>query len=367
MDDRLAIHTSQVIRRGAALHPDREALVFAERRLTYADLELETDRLAALLGDAPLQPGDRIALLGRNSVDYALALIALARRGFVVLPLNWRLAETALAGTAAKFGSRALLHTAEFAAEASALSAAVPSIGLLHCIDDGSPLPSAEAAAAWAARDAVAPRRDDLFACISTGGTEGLPKGVPVTNAMVEACIVGLLSYERLASDDVTMVLPQMFHNPQLYVIAPLMLGGKIVVPAMTSFDSELVLRTIERERVTRFLGVATMMVYLMDAQDRLGVDLSSLRSISYGGAPFAPTTVERLVRTFGCDLLQLYGQTETSVVVSVLDAEDHRSALADPARRHGLGSADRADRHGRGPGRRRRRPAGAAGRRRRR
>jgi acyl-CoA synthetase (AMP-forming)/AMP-acid ligase II len=343
MPDRLAIHTSSVIRRGAALHPNREAIVFAGRRLTYADLDLETDRLAAHLGQAGLGAGDRVAMLGRNCIDYAVGLLAIGRRGFVALPFNWRLSDQALAGTAAKFAPRALFYTAEFADAAERLAAAVEGIELIHCLDaDAADLPSPEQAREWAAANAVAPSRDDLFACISTGGTEGLPKGVPVTNAMVESCVVGLLSYERLGEDDVTMVLPQMFHNPQLYVIAPLMLGGKIVIPTMPSFDSELVLRTIESEGVTRFLGVATMMAYLLDAQDRLGADISSLRSISYGGSPFAPATVERLVRTFGCDLLQLYGQTETSVVVSVLGPEDHRGALAEPELRHRLGSAGR-------------------------
>lgn len=343
MSDRLAIHTSSVIRRGAGLFPDREAIVFGDRRLTYADLATETDRLAARLGAAGLRPGDRIALLGRNCVDYAVALLALHRRGFVGLPLNWRLSDHALGGTAEKFSPRAVLYTEEFADAAARLVEAHDGIVLAHSLDGGhDQLASAEAAREWVEANCLSPQRGDLFACISTGGTEGLPKGVPVTNAMVEACVIGLLSYETLREDDVTMILPQMFHNPQLYVIAPLMVGGKIVVPTMPSFDAELVLRTIEGEGVTRFLGVATMMTYMMDAQDRLGLDISSLRSISYGGSPFSPKTVERLVRTFECDLLQLYGQTETSVVVSVLGADDHRAALADPDLRHRLGSAGR-------------------------
>ncbi|MFN8217077.1 MAG: AMP-binding protein [Solirubrobacterales bacterium] len=343
MADRLAIHTSSVIRRGAGLHSGREAIVFGEQRLTYGDLAEETDRLAAQLGAAGLRPGDKVALLGRNCVEYAVALLALHRRGFVGLPLNWRLSDHALAGTAAKFAPRAILHTEEFAGAAARLAAAREEIVLAHSLDGGrAQLPSAEQAARWVEENAAPPRREDLFACISTGGTEGLPKGVPVTNAMVEACVIGLFSYESLREDDVTMILPQMFHNPQLYVIAPLLVGGKLVIPTMPSFDSELVLRTIESERVTRFLGVATMMTYMMDAQDRIGADIASLRSISYGGSPFSPKTVERLVRTFQCDLLQLYGQTETSVVVSVLGAEDHRGALADPELRHRLGSAGR-------------------------
>jgi acyl-CoA synthetase (AMP-forming)/AMP-acid ligase II len=157
---------------------------------------------------------------------------------------------------------------------------------------------------------------------------------------MVEACVAGSFTYEPLWPSDVSLVLPQMFHNPQLYVFSPLTVGGKLVIPDMRSFDAELVLRTIVDEGVTRFLGVATMMTYLMDAQDRAGFDLSQLRSISYGGAPFAPQTIERLIKTFDCDLFQLYGQTEASVVISVLTPHDHRAALSDARLRHRLGSA---------------------------
>lgn len=176
MSDRLAIHASSLIRRAAALHPEREAIVFGERRIAYADLALATDRLAALLGDAGLAPGDRVALLGRNSVDYALAMLALARHGFVALPLNWRLSDEALAGTAGKFESGALLYTEEFAEQADTLAGAVGTIELSHSLD-GAPLPSEARAREWAAREARKPRREDLFACISTGGTEGCRRG----------------------------------------------------------------------------------------------------------------------------------------------------------------------------------------------
>jgi acyl-CoA synthetase (AMP-forming)/AMP-acid ligase II len=339
----LAIHPSSLIRRAAALHADREAIVWQDERLTYGGLAARTDALAAALGEAGLVPGARVALLGRNNLGYAVGLLALARRGFSAVPLNWRLGAQALTATAAKYAPDGLLYTRDFAATADALRAALPSIRAAVCVDaPDTDLPTPAAAATWVAASARPPRRDDVFAYISTGGTEGVPKGVIVTNAMLEACVMTMLAADPVSADDVTLVLPQMFHNPHLYVVGPLLVGGKLVVPDMPSFDAELVLRTIEAEGVTRFLGVATMMNYLLDAQDRIGADLHTLRTISYGGAPFSPRLIERLLDVFGCDLMQLYGQTETSVLVSTLRPEDHRAALADPALRHRLESAGR-------------------------
>jgi acyl-CoA synthetase (AMP-forming)/AMP-acid ligase II len=85
------------------------------------------------------------------------------------------------------------------------------------------------------------------------------------------------------------------------------------------------------------------MMTYLADAQERVGADLSSLRVVAYGGAPFAAATLKRLMKTFACDFRQTYGQTETSVVITSLEPDQHRLALTDATKRHRLESAGRA------------------------
>jgi acyl-CoA synthetase (AMP-forming)/AMP-acid ligase II len=338
---RPAIHISSIIDRASRLHPERDALVWQDERLTYGDLDSATAGIGRELRGAGLEAGDRVAILGRNDVGVALGLLSLSRFGFPAVPLNWRLADVALAATASRYRPRGLLFTEAFRPAAEALAAAVPEITALVCLDRDQ-RPAVEEAGEVGAGSGYEPGRDDIFAFISTGGTEGVPKGIPVTNSMVEASTIAQIASEPITDRDVTLILPQMFHNPHLYVIPPLLLGGKLVVPDMPSFDAELLLRTIEAEGVTRFLGVATMMAYLLDAQDRIAADVSSLKTISYGGAPFATRTVTRLLETFDCGLLQLYGQTEASVLVSTLSPEDHRSALEDERLSHRLESAGR-------------------------
>jgi acyl-CoA synthetase (AMP-forming)/AMP-acid ligase II len=329
------VNVRTILERGAANHGEREALAWGDDRVTYERLDALTGALAASLAEHGAAPGDRVALLGRNDVDYALALLGILRGGFVAVPLNWRLSPDAVAATAAKFSPSTILYAEEFAAIAETIAPAERRLEL--------------ATARSAAEERRAPAlagpplaRDQLAAIISTGGTEGTPKGVEVTHGSIEACAISLLCSDHLSSDDVQLVLPQMFHNPQLYVVPWLLVGAKLVIPQMTSFDPELLLRTIAAEGVTHFLGVATMMTYLRDAQERLQVDLSSLKVVAYGGAPFAPATLERLMATFACDFRGTYGQTETAVVVSVLEPADHRAALSDDRLRHRLASAGR-------------------------
>jgi long-chain acyl-CoA synthetase len=260
------------------------------------------------------------------------------RGGYVVVPLNWRRSDEALGATAAKFRPEALLYSEDFAAQAERIESAAEVEVALRIEDVAGP--DAEPAPPVPDGTWREPQRDDLYALIGTGGTTGTPKGVPVTNAMVEACTIGQLCTRRWHAGDVLLFLPQLFHNPHFYIVPPLLMGGTIVVPEMTSFDAPLLLRTIERERVTMFGAVSTMLTYMRDAQADVGADLSSLETLGYGGSPFAPVTLKSTMEVFDCDMLQFYGQTETSILITCLGPEEHREAIADPALAHRLRSA---------------------------
>jgi acyl-CoA synthetase (AMP-forming)/AMP-acid ligase II len=90
------------------------------------------------------------------------------------------------------------------------------------------------------------------------------------------------------------------------------------------------------------FGAVSTMLTYMRDAQEEVGADLSSLETLGYGGSPFAPTTLTRTMEVFDCDMLQFYGQTETSILITCLGPEEHREALAAGSLGHRLRSAGR-------------------------
>lgn len=322
----LQISPAAILETGAFACPEKPALAWGEERVSYRQLEQRTAALGARLASLGAQPGDRIALLGRNSVDYGIALLALMRWGLVAVPLNWRLAEAALAGATRNYEPRFLLHGEEFAEASGRLGEEVPSLERVLSIAGAG---AGSAAPPWR----FDPAGEELVAVISTGGTEGTPKGVPLTQAALQASVLNALAVERMEADEVVLILPQMFHNPHYYLLPPLLMRATLIVPDTQTFDAELLLRTIEAERVTRFLGVATMMRFLDDAQRKLGADLSSLRQVTYGGAPFAPALLREVTQTFECDFVQVYGQTETSVAISSLSARRWRTCSARPGR----------------------------------
>lgn len=334
-----AIHMSRIVERGARAHPERLALGWQEKRISYGELGERTEAVAARLARAGLGPGSQVLLIGRNSVEQAVCLIALMRYGFVAIPLNWRLADEALVGTAAKYEPEAVLYGSAFEPQAQRLRDEVGVLALPIEEIAGSPTRPIALPAEFGE---LTPSRADVYAFISTGGTTGVPKGVPVTNGMVEACALTHLCASHWTAADVLLFLPQLFHNPHFYVVMPLLVGATTIVPEMTSFDAELLLRTIERERVSIVGVVSTMLTYMREAQAELGVDVSSLRRLCYGGSPFSEATLRRTMEVFDCELVQFYGQTETSILVTSLSGEEHRQALEDEALRHRLRSAGR-------------------------
>ena len=120
--------------------------------------------------------------------------------------------------------------------------------------------------------------------------------------------MVNQATAERVATDDVYMLLGQMFHIPVVLAMNYLAHGRPVV---LMNFEPRQTLEVIEAERVSGFLGITTMVNYMMDVPGFDRFDLSSLRLVMYGGGPMAQTTVRRCMEAFPCDLMQGYGQTE--------------------------------------------------------
>jgi long-chain acyl-CoA synthetase len=329
-DDNIAINFGDSVYKWAQSAPNREALVWEGRRLTYSQLYVEASSVANQLLTAGMRPDDRVALLGRNSVDYVVSLVGVQLAGLTLTPLNWRLPIASQLEMIRHLTPRAMLHSAEW----ENIAAAALSDGIVEVAFPLGPI------ASRSSLQANRGPRSELAAIISTGGTEGIAKGVELTHTNFSVAALNFMAAVRPSTSDVFLVLPQMFHNPQLYVLPHLFLGAKLVVPQLGNFDVETLLDVMAAEGVTSTLLVATMVNLLLETDP--GQRAQTLRAISYGGSGFSESTLRRATEMFGCDFYQLYGQTETSILVSVLNAEDHRLALTDPESRHLLRSCGR-------------------------
>jgi len=178
----------------------------------------------------------------------------------------------------------------------------------------------------------------DPVLILYTGGTTGQSKGALHTHHSLFMGMLNQTVAERIVASDVYMLTGQMFHIPVALAMNYMAHGCPVV---LINFDAKLALEVIQRERVSAFLGITTMINWMMAVENFGDYDLSSLRNFQYGGGPMPRSVVEAAMAAFPCTMIQGYGQTE-GMTMTFLSQEDHRDAVAGihPER---LGSCGRA------------------------
>jgi fatty-acyl-CoA synthase len=301
----------------ARISPADAALVevASGRRFTYRELdERATACAAAWRRTLGLEPGDRIALLSGNRVEFVDCFFAAAKSGVILVPLNSRLAVRELAGILSDSGARILIVDGDHEDEAAALAAEDAGLRLIHL--DGAGEGSFADLVAGAdvtafERERVSP--DHPHCLLYTSGTTGAPKGVIVPHRMTAWNGFTTAVAWQLSADDVSPIFTPLYHAGGLgaFLIPILAVGGTVVLhPA---FDATEVWRTITEEGCTVILGVPTIWTMLADAPEFATADLSRVRWFISGGAPLPRHLIE-LYRERGIVLRQGYGMTEVGV-----------------------------------------------------
>ena len=269
----------QVLQRSALLHGPRVALVDGDSRATYAQAIDRARRLAAVLARRGARPGDRIAILDRNSARYLEAYFACAWAGFVIVPLNTRLAKAELDAIVAEAEPKTWVDD-----------------DVEREMADAQPL------------EPVLVPPDAPCAIYYTSGTTGEPKGVVLSQRAVVAGIADALYALALQPDDVWLHAAPLFHLAGACAVWAVTLAGARHV--LMHFEPAGFVDLVDRERVTKTSLPPTLINMVVN--DAAG-DFSSLRRISYGGSPMAPAVYARATEVLRCELLQTYGITETA------------------------------------------------------
>lgn len=309
--------------RRARKTPDRIAVVHEDVEITYRALHQRVLRLAHALRALGVARGDRIAYLGPNHPALLETLFAAGALGAVFVPLNTRLATGELAYNLTDSGSTVLVHDPEHGEPATAAAAEA---GVRHRITLGPAGADTlgyddliAGAAPEPLDEAVAP--DDPCMIMYTSGTTGRPKGAVLSHANIIWNSVNVLVDTDLAGDEVTLVVAPLFHTAALNMtcLPTFLKGGRVVL--LGAFDAERVLDVIERRRVTYLFGVPTMYDALAVRPRWPTTDLSSLRTLTCGGAPVPARTIETYLAR-GLAFSQGYGMTEASPGILFLDRE---------------------------------------------
>ena len=338
----------EVLRRTAARMPDKTALVMDEKSLTYAQLNNRVNRLAHALLGLGLEPGDRVAVLTHNCIEYYEIYLALCKARGVLVPFNNLLRQRELARDMAYIRPRFIVFQAEFGPIVGQLMAQGSWLEKAVSIGDGGlagALDYEELMGGQSQEEpAVAVQEDDLMSIFLTSGTTGRPKGAMRThrhnclNALAAAVELGL------QPDDRVLLLFPFYHVTLEDRFCHILRGNTIVIRREGSFVASEVLDLLARHRITICQFVPTMINTMLQEKDLERYDLSAMRLILYAAAPMPVELLKQALQRFKCGFMQFYGQTETGPMTTVLRPEEH--LLTTQAGRERLASCGRPALH---------------------
>jgi long-chain acyl-CoA synthetase len=302
------------LRRAVQVAAGRPAVSCGEVSLTYAETRERCRRLVGALRGLGVEEGDRVAVVGPNCHRYLEIYQAVPGAGMVVVPLNQRHSDAELRYALEDSGAKVLF-------------AGRPVAGLPDCVATVVDMGEGYEALLAGARPADFPDavgEEDLAGLFYTGGTTGAAKGVMLTHRNLVANATHLQMTWPFTEDTCWLVVAPLFHAAgSIAVLSTVWNAGRhVLVPA---FDPGAVLDLVERERVTATLVVPSMLAAINDEQLARPRDVSSLRLVSFGGAPSATETLRRAHEAFpSATLLHLYGATETAPIATALLGVEH-------------------------------------------
>jgi len=333
------MNAGYLITRSAHYFPDRTAFVIDDRSITYRELNRRINRLANAFLSLGLKKGEHVGLLFHNSLAYLESYLALYKAGLVWVRLNARLTSSEIKKVLEDSGARVLVHGLGFEGTAEKIGNEVTWV--IQQGKNGTGIDYDDFMGRGSdAEPNVEVCMDDVSDLWYTSGTTGTPKGIMLTHRNILTCAQFLLSEVYLISQgDSFLTAGALSHAGSVRILPFITRGATCYLHS--HFDPALICRQIEHSRITDLAVVPTMLVALLDEPSRSRCDRSSLKRITYAGAP---TTVERIKETlesFGPILDQAYGQAESIISITHLPKEEH-VWKNDPDRERRLASAGR-------------------------
>jgi long-chain acyl-CoA synthetase len=316
----------------AAITPDKPAVVMGDsgQRITYRELDERANRLAQLLYERGLRPGDGIAILAENHPRYYEVYWAAIRSGLYLTAVSRHLSAEEAAYLVNDSDSVAFVSTSQLSPKAREMMAMTPGVRMRFMMDGtAAGFESYEAAVDTQPAAALTEQfRGDVM--LYSSGTTGRPKGIrrPLTGAKIDDPGYGGVSMmERglfgMSEASVYLCPAPLYHSAALqWSVGLHEMGGTVVL--MERFDAAAFLGLVERERVTHSQVVPTMFVRMLKLPDesRLGHDLSSLECVIHAAAPCPPEVKRQMIEWFGPIISEFYGGTEGSGLTFLTSAE---------------------------------------------
>lgn len=304
--------------------PDRRALVYGQRTISFAEYDRAANRIANGLVARGVAAGDRVGFLGLNSPDFYFALIASAKTRGAFTVFNWRLSASELAQLITDSAARIVLVERSQEAlwsEAIAISGHAPTVIWF----DGTDSLEAQFASQPDTRPDLFISEEDTAVQLYTSGTTGLPKGVMLSHGgfnHMRLCEHLEPAYEWENGDIFINPLPN-FHLLSIGIAFQCLYNG-VAISVVRQFDPGLVCEAIQRDRPTLLTLTPTMLQMLLDHPRAAETDFTSIRLTLYAGSPISLGLIKRAIVQMPGKFMQFYGATEAGGAFSILRPEEH-------------------------------------------
>jgi fatty-acyl-CoA synthase len=304
----------ELVARSARRAPDAPALAFEQDRRTFGELEERSERLAAALGARGVEPGDHVAMLQYNGIEFVEAFLAIQKLGACAVPVNFRLTREEVDYVLADCGATLAIADPELAPRAGAVETIVVGPDYEEVL-----------ATAPAERGAHEVMGDDLAFLMYTSGTTGRPKGAMLSHQNLVVNTTNWLYEVGARPDDVWLSGLPLFHIGGLNGILPFLhLGALAVIEPSGGFDPAQSIARLARDHVSMCFFVPTQWQEICAHPAVATVDRERLRKAMWGASQAPLPTLELLAATFpSVEIVNAFGQTEMSSNTCFLRGED--------------------------------------------
>ena len=323
------MNVGTLLTKSALTHPDKLAVAYGSRKMTYAQFNVRVNRLANALKRLGVRKGDNVAVLQYNYPETLESIFACFKVGCGSVPINFRLHLKEFAFIIDHSESAAVILSQEFNGPILDIRDRIPKARYLITLSgaeaellDYEKLLSVESDQ-FADAD-VDP--DDLAWLFYTSGTTGMSKGAMLTHRNLLAMTMNF--YADICPDfnpeDVILHAAPLSHGSGLYALPNIGKGAANIILESKSFDPEMVFKTIQEHRVTNMFAAPTMVKLMAENPAVDKYDHSSLKSLVYGGSPMLVEDLKKAMAKLGPCLIQLFGQGESPMTITYLPHRDH-------------------------------------------
>ena len=321
------MNTAEFLTIANMIAPDKEAIVFEDTRLTYAELNARSNQLASRMQSWGVGSGDRVGIMQVNCNEVIETYFAAAKLGAIFVPLSFRGRAEEIRHMVNASESKVVIAGSRYLGMVDELRPSLSTVEHYVSMEGSADgwEPYEDALAGQPTDDITAEvDDDDTTILMFTAGTTGLPKGVMLTFGGVSSYSLSNVTPVDPDQVEKNILTVPLYHVAGMQAVISAIFGMRTLV-IQRQFEAESWMKLVQDEKVSRAMMVPTMLKLLLEHPARANYDISSLDVLTYGAAPMPKEVIKRaIIELEDTQFINAFGQTEASATITALMPDDH-------------------------------------------